>query len=69
MKSRDEVKSEVLGSMDTIRGMRRGFRAADIGFFMEASSAAITAALNELVADGVLTVIRKAGQVNVYGIA
>jgi Fic family protein len=69
--TKQQVKQMVLDNMYTIRGFSnsrmRGFRVADVSFFLEAATATITVAVNELVNEGVLRVVRKAGRVNVYG--
>lgn len=53
-----EIKNEVLKNIETIRGMRHGFRVADLVFCGGAQPAAATAALKELVTEGVLVAMR-----------
>lgn len=64
-----EIKNEVNGNLETIRGLRHGFRVSDLSFCAGVESAVATVALRELVDEGVLVVLRKAGRVNVYGLA
>ena len=69
MQDTAKVKQEILANMDTVRGLRHGLRVADVVFAMGVMPEIATAALVELVRDGVLVVTGKAGRVNIYGAA
>lgn len=58
MRNTNEIKNEVLKNMETIRGLSHGFTVADLVFCGIGESAIATAALRELVRDGVLVATR-----------
>jgi Fic family protein len=62
----NQLKQEVLTNMETVRTLKYGLRVADLVFGYGVMHETATAALGELVREGVLVVSGKAGRVNVY---
>ena len=61
-----EIKQQVLANMDTVRGLKYGLKVADLVFGYGVMPEIATAALSQLVREGVLVVSGRTARTNVY---